>query len=583
MKKRIGRFPIQQIKLFSHFVKPFNMSFSNLFICIVSTSVIGMLYPYIFGLLVNEAFYHRNWDIFKTIVMWYAIVYISEQSLHFILNCTGAYLRTRFLFSIRLKLFNKIIYSKANSLNEKSTGDLITIVNKDSEEVLNIIHWNIFYAFANVLRLIVAFILVCTISIPLAVLMALSAPLAAYVSKHFAGKLKLLIRQQRDTYGKFIGWIMEIVNGMREIRLLSAYKYTTRQYLGGLIRLIRIRNKTSFPQYYSDRVVSGILLSLDLFLYMIAAIMVLKGTVSVGGVVACIQYFTRSKELLKTLSNSYAKLMERTVALNKVLNLLDETDEDQRKNKKELIVNDGMIKWSQIVFNYGDKEILNKLDLTIFPGEKLAVVGASGAGKSTLISTLLDFHDLYMGHIEIDGQNIKEVSLKSLRRNIGIVHQENVVFQGTLRENLLIAYPKATEEQIWDACKYALLTRVIQNLPLGLETPIGIGGFNLSGGEVQRIAIARIFLRNPKIIILDEATSSLDNESERFIHESWKNLTDNRTSIIITHRLSSILNCDRVAVLSEGKIISCDHHIKLLKNCDVYKQLFAEQYKEEAV
>jgi ATP-binding cassette subfamily B protein len=199
-------------------------------------------------------------------------------------------------------------------------------------------------------------------------------------------------------------------------------------------------------------------------------------------------------------------------------------------------------------------------------------------GKSTLVNLLLGLYRPDSGEIMIDGHDQRECSLKSTRKNIGMVHQETILFDGTIRDNLLIAKPGATENEILQACDRAFIGDFIRSLPEGLETRIGTDGLDFSGGQRQRIAIARIFLKNPKILIFDEAMSALDHEAEQAITGAWKELSMGRTSIVIAHRLSTILDANRVAVLDEGTLVSCAHHTELLENCPVYQGLFSEQY-----
>jgi ABC-type multidrug transport system fused ATPase/permease subunit len=225
--------------------------------------------------------------------------------------------------------------------------------------------------------------------------------------------------------------------------------------------------------------------------------------------------------------------------------------------------------------------VFSKLQLNINSGEKIALVGKSGEGKSTLASLLLRFYNPQEGNIFIDNQDISTVSIESLRKNIGIVWQDILLFHGTIRENLLIAKENANEEEIWDVLEKANIADFINSLKDKLDTVIGSRYQGLSGGQKQRIGIARILLKNPKILIFDEATSALDFESEQVIKNSWSELSKGRTILVIAHRLSTIIDCDRVAVLSNGEIVACRKHLELVGKCTAYDEIYKEQYEGE--
>lgn len=566
------------------FAKPYRLTFINLFACILITSFIGMLYPYIFAMLIDEVFYHRNMEFFKIIVFSYGVIYIGEASLHLVLNSLWAYLMTRFLFDIRRKVFEKILSLKAKFLSNSKTGELIARINNDTNEFMNLIHWNIFYLAANVMRLIISIVLVTVISYKLSLLMFVLIPLSVYATLYFGHKNRDYFKAYRKEYGDGISWLSELVRGMREVKLLATERNVTKEFVHIWSRLIRLRVKTSMVSFWSSRVIALISLLSDMSLYIVAGILVVKGELTVGGFVAAIEYFSKTNSLLKSLNEKNQEIQKNMVSINRVFTLLAEETEDSGRKLPNLQVTDGKIEFRQISFAYDEENlVLRNANLTIQPGERLSIVGRSGAGKSTLASLLLRLHDPVDGEIRIDGNQIREYSLKSLRSQIGMVQQETLIFNGTIRYNLRLGNPKAKDVEIWQACEKAHIAEVIRNLPQGLDTAIGTGGVNLSGGQRQRIAIARIFLKNPKILIFDEATSALDFEAEQAVQQAWKELSQDRTSIIIAHRLSTILDSDRVAVLEKGQIVGCDHHLKLLDHCPAYRVLFGEQYlsKEE--
>lgn len=366
---------------------------------------------------------------------------------------------------------------------------------------------------------------------------------------------------------------------MREIQLFGVERNVAKFFVKQSAYLVRLKIKTNLTEFASDSSNNFISLLSDLSVYILASLLILNGQLTVGAFIASIDYFSRANGLLKSLNSANLKIQSNMVSIDRVVNVLFQEEEGNDYSKRILKPVSGQICFSNVNFKYNEhNEVLKDVNIVVEGGERISLVGRSGAGKSTIVSMLLRFYKPAAGSITIDEQDISQVSLKSLRKNIGVVQQENLLFQGTLRYNIKLGNLKAREEEIWQALEKANISDFIKELPKGLDTIIGSGGIELSGGQRQRITIARIFLKNPKILIFDEATSSLDYEAEETIQRASKELSEGRTTIIIAHRLSTILDSHRVAVLKDGEIIAFDHHLKLLKNCEYYREIFRDQY-----
>lgn len=564
------------------FIRPYRVAFLNLFACVILTSFIGMLYPYIFALLIDEVFYRQNLDFFKIIVMSYGAIYVGEMGLHLILNSIWAYLTTRFLFDIRRKVFETIFRLKAHFLSGAQSGELIARIDQDAGEFMNLIHWNIFYVTGNLIRLGMALVMVALINFKLLLLMVVVVPVSVYVAMYFGKVVKPYLRKQREQYGGMISWVFEILNGMREIQLLAGERNVTRQFVHMTAGWVRTRVKTSYVELASERANALISLLSDLSLYALSGVLIIRGELTVGGFIAVMDYFSKGNGLLKNLNEANMRIQNNMVSINKVLAILNEETEGENTNLPNLTISKGEIAFHGVSFGYTpERSVVKGMNLTIHAGEKLSLVGVSGAGKSTMASLLVRYYDPDAGYITLDGQNIREVSLKSVRRAVGLVQQDALLFRGTIRYNLRLGNPRCSEREMWEACERAYIAEFIRTLPQGLDTVVGMDGVALSGGQKQRIAIARILLKNPKIIIFDEATSALDFEAEKSIQQAWRELSVGRTSIIIAHRLSTILDSDRVAVLHDGVIVACDHHLRLLETNEYYRRLFEEQYMQQ--
>lgn len=558
-------------------VSIFKLKFLILFFCVITTSFIGITYPYMFGQLVDQVFYKRNMGFFLDIVIIYGLVYLGEQLLHLLLNIIWAQLMTQFLFLFRRDVFNKVFSLSAEFFLNIHSGDVVKRINNDTEEFMNFIHWNIFYTIANVIGLIVSIGAMWLLNYKIALLVIVLIPINVFLSKHFAKHAKRFYKEKSDKQGILSSWLFEIIKGMREINILGAERQILRKFSVSTIEIMRINIKSDRVEVTNERLNSSVSLISSLILYVMVGYLVFKGEFTVGAFVATIGYFNKATLLFNGLSQKEIAIQNNKVGMERVQKLLEEQSEVY--SGAELKIKEGNITFQDIHFSYNSgKEVFSNLNLEIKAGEKIALVGKSGAGKSTLVSLLLRFYEADTGKILIDSQDISSVSLRSLRENIGIVCQDTMLFPGTIRDNLLIAKADAAEENIWEALRKAHLDDYVNSLKDGLDTIINGEGFGMSGGQKQRLAIARIFLKNPKILIFDEATSALDFESEQIIKSSWRELTEGKSMIVIAHRLSTIVDSDRVAVLNEGEIVACKHHSELINKCTAYDEIYSEQY-----
>ncbi|AJQ26606.1 ABC transporter ATP-binding protein [Pelosinus fermentans] len=568
----------KELQIIWELAKPYKISFFLLFFCVTVISLISVIYPYLLGMMINEMIYHRNMQFFMVAGLVYVVLFLGERLMHFIQSNIWTYLSTKFLFDIRKKVFNKIITSKAKTLADSNTGDVISIINRDTSMFMDLIHMNIFHMFNILVRFILSIVFVSAINDTLVILMLIVIPTSIYISSYYSKKQKLIFSEYRDLYGSFISWVYEMLNGIREIQLLASENTVRRSFTKKLMEILRLQNSTYYTEFISERTIVLVSLFSDLSLYVVSGILIIKGELTVGGFIAAIEYFNKANFALKNLNEASMRIGNNLSSVKKISKLLSLQTETERITCRDIGIKQGHIEYIDVSFGYNEKIILDNINLTISQGEKMAIVGESGAGKSTLVSLITRLYTPTKGVIKIDGTDISQCSLKSLRRAIGVVQQEVVLFDGTIKDNLLLARPKSTEREILDACEQSYAMGFIRKLPDGLNTIIGKSGLNLSGGQKQRIAIARIILKNPKILIFDEATSALDYEAEKAIQAAWDRLSKNRTSIIIAHRLTTILNSDKVAVINNGKIVSCDHHLKLINECEYYQQLFHKQY-----
>ncbi|WHA09773.1 ABC transporter ATP-binding protein [Enterococcus montenegrensis] len=317
-----------------------------------------------------------------------------------------------------------------------------------------------------------------------------------------------------------------------------------------------------------------------MLIYLVGGFLLTKGQLTIGGIITFASLLGRLYNPVTQLSNIQVDLMRSFALFERIFEYMDITPTIQNTPQaKDLTISRGEVLFTAVDFRYEENEVLNNINLQILPGETLALVGPSGAGKSTLTHLLTRLYDPTSGTVTIDNQNIKDVTFTSLRQNIGVVSQETFLFNGSIYDNLLYANENASKAEVIAATKAAYIHDFIMTLPNGYDTVVGNRGIKLSGGEKQRIAIARIILKNPQILILDEATSALDAISEYYVQKAMDNLMQNRTSIVIAHRLSTIANADQIAVMEHGQIIEQGEHNKLMSKNGLYAKLYQTQFK----
>lgn len=565
----------QRIALILSLMKPFKWSFLNLFICVIVTSVIAMSYPYIFGLLIDEVFYKKNMEFFIFIVISYGFIFIGEQSLHFVLNAVWSYLVTRFVYDVRRKVLRKFMNAKADRLTKLETGEAIAVINQDADEFMNLIHWNVFYVIANGLKLITAISFIALLNVTVAILVAVLVPVSYYMNRMINARAYKKIDEHRSIYGKLTSWLFEMLSGIREIKMFGQHRWVSREFVSKQTALLRAKVGKDKIEFVSERMNVLLVLIVQLAIFTVSAILVYRDLFTVGGVIATLMYFTIISDMFRNLAQASMRLQKNMVSLNRIAAVLIE--EEETKGKKGLLPDQGNIVFQNVHFSYGEKKVYQNLSLHIQYGEHVAVVGKSGAGKSSLIQLLQGLYQIDEGEIYIDGRPISDYSVTDLRQSVGVVNQRSVIFQDTIRGNVALGDRRFSDEEIWAACEKAFIRSEIEQLPEKLDTVIGKQGITLSGGQLQRLTIARVLLRHPQIIVFDEATSALDGAAEQALQKVMRTLKNRTTMITIAHSYSTISEADRIIVLDQGQVADCGTIPELLERCQIFNELFSEQ------
>lgn len=554
------------------------MQFIGVFLIIVVTTAIVAFYPYLFGKLIDALFYDKNISMFVKIVLIYLVIYIINQILHYRLDIMVAKLGIQYSFDIKKNLLHKVLTYKSKDLSSLNTGDIISRVNKDADEPLNFIYHDIFYGLSAFMDFLMCFGIIAFINSTLAIIMLIMSLVAFLLSKYFEAKLAPLYKNIIKQRAKNSNWLFEVLNGMRDLKLIFSVDRCFDKYMKTETEIVDFSYRIAKKEIMAERVNDGVKLISTIIIYFFAAAFIIQNMLTLGGLVACVDYFNRMMLMMDRIYARIFRVSKRMASINRVMEIEDFDSENDLSSNEQFDIAEGEVVFDAVTFAYEDnKKVLDQINLSIRPGEKIALVGRSGEGKSTIAQLICRLYEVNQGEIRIDGKNINEIDVHSLRRQIGIVNQNAAIFSNTIRYNLIFSNKKERDHEIWEVLKQVEMDKVIAQLPEGLDTYLTSAGLALSGGQYQRLAIARAYLKKAAIMIFDESTSAIDGHTEESIIQSWNEMFKNHTVIVIAHRFSTIMNCDRVAVLENGKIVACDIHDTLINTCESYRKLFYKQ------
>jgi ATP-binding cassette subfamily B protein len=568
------------LKRFFAYYQPHRGLFVLDFSCAVASGLLELGFPIAVKLLIDTLLPTSQWGLIALASAILLAVYVLNAGLMATVTYWGHMLGINIETEMRRKAFDHLQKLSFGFFDNQKTGHLVARLTKDLEEIGEVAHHGPEDLFIAVMTLVGAFILIFTVNMKLAVITALVVPLTAWLTTRYGGRMT---RNWQALYGKvgdFNARIEENVGGIRVVQAFANEDHERRLFAADnqgyrkmKLEAYRIMAASTSLSYLSMRLIQMVVMVAGSYL-------VLKGELSAGGFVGfllLVGVFFRPIEKINSVIETYPKGI---AGFKRYMTFLDtRPDIADRPGAREVGKLRGAIQYKNVEFGYAaERSILKGLDLTIRAGETIAFVGPSGAGKTTICSLLPRFYEVDGGAITIDGIDIRDMTLRSLRSQIGIVQQDVFLFAGTIRENIAYGRLEATEGEILEAARRARLGEVIASLPAGLDTIIGERGVKLSGGQKQRLAIARIFLKNPPILILDEATSALDTETERAIQQALAELSKGRTTLVIAHRLATIVNADRIAVIDRGVIVEQGDHKELLAANGIYKRLSEAQF-----
>jgi len=546
-------------------------------------SSLDLMFPVIVQQLLDNYFPNKNSAMIIRMLVLLLILYVLRLIFQYIVHYWGHVVGIRMETDMRKKLFNHLQKLSFKFYDNTKVGYLMSRIVNDLNNISELAHHGPEDLFISSVMLLGSFVILLLMKWQLALFTFAILPIMFYFSLILGKKMYSSFKDIREKIAEVNSIVEDSLSGIRVVKSFTNEELEEDKFDYGNQRFresreYAMRNMAQFHSgmnFFSNLIILSTLSAGAYYLF--------NDSLTTGELVAFLFYVNMFMNPIRRLINFNEQFQKGMAGFNRFLELLDiEPEIDDKANALELTNVKGQISYKNVSFGYENhSKVLKDIYLDIQPGETIAFVGPSGVGKTTLCNLLPRFYELNDGKIEIDGINIQDIKLESLRENIGIVQQDVFLFNGNVKDNISYGNFKASNEEIINAAKKANAHKFILNLSNGYKTKIGERGVKLSGGQKQRISIARSFLKNPPILILDEATSSLDNESEKIIQASLDRLSEDRTTLVIAHRLSTVKNADKIIVLTEDGIVEKGTHEDLInKKGGVYNRLYKTQFSQ---
>lgn len=568
------------LKRFMSYYKPHKKLFFMDMIASFFVSIIAIFYPIITRKTMNDFIPNRNYEMIISFGILLLLLYFIRMLLKYFIQYQGHVMGVKMQAQMRREMFEHLEKLPYSFYDKNETGKIMSRMTNDLMDISELAHHGPENVIISSISIVTSFIYLGTINWYLTLIIFACVPLMLVVVYSVRKKMKDAFKKSRLSVAEINASLEGSISGIRVTKAFTNAEKEKEKFEKSNIEFVNARKDAykamgqfaSTTGFITDVFNVVVLIAGGLFLY--------GGKINFGDYSAFIVSVNLFITPVTTLINFMEQYQNGVTGFERFIEIIDEKPEMDKENAKDVDKLEGHIEFKNVCCSYDDeKEVLKGIDLNIEKGRKFALVGPSGGGKSTICHLIPHFYDISSGSILIDGQDITDITMDSLRRNIGIVQQDIYLFNATIRDNILYGKLDATEEELIEAAKKANIHDYIMSLEDGYDTQIGERGVRLSGGQKQRLSIARVFLKNPSILILDEATSALDNTTEILIQQALDELCKGRTTIVVAHRLSTIKNADEIAVISEGRILEQGNHEALMKKNGTYADLYNLQFR----
>ena len=568
------------LKRFIAYYRPHRKMFILDMLASLLISVIGMIYPIFSRTMLNDLIPNHRLRLLVIYGLTLLALYAVRMLLRYFVQFYGHMVGVGMQAQMRSDMFNKLETLPYSFYDEHETGKIMSRMTNDLMDVSELAHHGPENLLISGIMIVGSFVYLCTISVPLTLIIFACVPIMVVVSLFCRKRMRDAFTESRKSIAVINAALESSISGIRVTKAFTNADKEAEKFEKGNAQFVEARKKAyrALAQFFSstsfitDVFTVVVMLAGGLFMY--------AGKINFGDYSAFIVSVNQFIGPVTTLINFMEQYQNGVTGFERFLEIMDEQPEQESPNARDLQNVQGEITLDHVSFSYDNsKEVLKDVSLNIKKGETLALVGPSGGGKTTICHLIPAFYRATGGRILIDGTDINDVTFKSLRRSIGIVQQDVFLFNGSIKENILYGRLDATDGEVIEAAKRANIHDYVMTLPDGYDTQIGERGVKLSGGQKQRLSIARVFLKNPAILILDEATSALDNTTEILIQQALDELCKGRTTLVVAHRLSTIKNADEICVIANGQITEMGTHDELMKKGGVYHDLYALQFR----
>ena len=565
------------------FVKPYSWRMAFGLICMIVAAAAYLVVPWLIKNVVDEVLQAKDMMMLNLVVAAILLVFLIRGFATYGQTYTMSYIGQRVIIDIREALFKHLQRLDQAYFDRRKTGVIMSNLTNDVGALQTAIVDNLISFITEGVTLIGSLVSMILLDWKLTLVTLVIVPVVLGIINIFGKRLRLAGHDVQGRIADITSLLQETISGIRVVRSFARESHEVKRFENENQRNFRaVMRATKLTSLLSPMVEFSAAIAVTVILWY-GGYSVVTGVISAGSLIAFLIYAINLSNPVKRLSQVYGNIQKAMAAGDRVFAILDtEPTVKEKPNAKPLPEVTGQVEFDHVSFSYdGEKNAITDLNLNVDPGQIIAIVGPSGAGKTTVANLLPRFYDVTEGALRIDGTDVRDVTFQSLREQIGLVPQDTMLFNATVKDNILYGRLDATDDEVYAAAKAANALEFIDKLPEGMQTMVGERGNSLSGGQRQRIAIARAILKNPKILILDEATSALDTESEKLVQEALERLMKGRTAFVIAHRLSTIKNADRIVVLKQGRIEEFGTHEQLLNQDGLYSHLYSVQFGDK--